>query len=101
MEEAIKISDVIGPEHLEIQTKDAMAVAKKCNNYGAVFVGAVSAEVLGDYGAGPNNVLPTPGTSKYTGVLSVVPFLRIRTWIHTTDKGAAQELVVMLCILRA
>jgi len=91
--EAVKISDVIGPEHLEIQTREAMAVAKKCNNYGAVFVGAVSAEVLGDYGAGPNHVLPTSGTSKYTGGLSVFTFLRIRTWMHITDKEAAQEMV--------
>ena len=64
---AVKVSDVIGPEHLEIHTVNAEEVAKQCSNYGAVFIGAVSAEVLGDYGVGPNHVLPTCGTSRYTG----------------------------------
>lgn len=90
---AVKISDVIGPEHLEIHTANAMEVSKKCTNYGAVFIGSVSAEVLGDYGAGPNHVLPTCGTSRYTGGLSVFTFLRIRTWMHITDKAAAQEMI--------
>ncbi len=49
---AIAISDRIGPEHLEIQTKDSTAVAKLCKNYGAIFIGTISAEVLGDYGLG-------------------------------------------------
>jgi histidinol dehydrogenase len=90
---AVRVSDVIGPEHLEIHTVDAVAVGKQCTNYGAVFIGAVSAEVLGDYGVGPNHVLPTCGTSRYTGGLSVFTFLRIRTWMHITDKAAAQDAV--------
>jgi histidinol dehydrogenase len=90
---AVKISDIIGPEHLEIHTSDASAVSKMCNSYGAVFIGTVSAEVLGDYGAGPNHVLPTCGTSRYTGGLSVFTFLRIRTWMDITDKAAAQAMV--------
>lgn len=67
IDNAIEISNLLGPEHLEIHTKDAEEVAKRCNNYGAVFIGTVSAEVLGDYGVGPNHVLPTCGTSRYTG----------------------------------
>lgn len=90
---AIAVSDVVGPEHLEIITQDAEAVSKRCTSYGAVFIGAVSAEVLGDYGAGPNHVLPTSGTARYTGGLSVFTFLRIRTWMNIEDKGAAQGLV--------
>lgn len=93
MNRAIAISDLIGPEHLEIHTQDADAVAKQCNHYGAVFIGRGSAEVLGDYGAGPNHVLPTCGTARYTGGLSVFTFLRIRTWMKLDDMQAAQPLV--------
>ena len=84
MATAIHVSDIIGPEHLEVHTVDAVGVSKQCSSYGAVFIGAVSAEVLGDYGAGPNHVLPTCGTARYTGGLSVFTFLRIRTWMNIT-----------------
>lgn len=90
---AIQVSDIIAPEHLEVHTLDALAVSKRCNHYGAVFIGNISAEVLGDYGAGPNHVLPTSGTARYTGGLSVFTFLRIRTWINITSKAEAQDLI--------
>jgi len=95
MATAIRISDIIGPEHLEVHTEDALGVSKKCSSYGAVFIGSVSAEVLGDYGAGPNHVLPTCGTSRYTGGLSVFTFLRIRTWMNITagESSVAQEMI--------
>ena len=95
MATAIRISDVIGPEHLAVHTDDALGVSKRCTSYGAVFIGSVSAEVLGDYGAGPNHVLPTCGTARYTGGLSVFTFLRIRTWMNITAGGdaAAQEMI--------
>jgi len=51
----------------------------------------MAAEVLGDYGAGPNHVLPTSCTAKYTGGLSVHTFLRLRTWMRIDDDAAAQE----------
>ena len=92
---AVRISDEIGPEHLEIITEDAEGVKAMCNSYGGVFIGSVSAEVLGDYGAGPNHVLPTCGTSRYTGGLSVFTFLRIRTWMNITqgDSAVCQEMI--------
>lgn len=93
LERAIAISDLIGPEHLEVHTVDAEAVSKRCNHYGAVFIGKGSAEVLGDYGAGPNHVLPTCGTARYTGGLSVFTFLRIRTWMQLDNMAEAQALV--------
>lgn len=93
LERAIAISDLIGPEHLEVHTVDAEAVSKRCNHYGAVFIGKGSAEVLGDYGAGPNHVLPTCGTARYTGGLSVFTFLRIRTWMQLDNMVEAQALV--------
>ena len=93
IEECIKISDDIAPEHLEIQTKDSQAVASKCLNYGGLFIGEHAAEVLGDYGAGPNHTLPTGGTGRYTGGLSVFNFLRIRTWMRVDDATASQGMV--------
>jgi phosphoribosyl-ATP pyrophosphohydrolase/phosphoribosyl-AMP cyclohydrolase/histidinol dehydrogenase len=53
----------------------------------------MSAEVLGDYGAGPNHTLPTGGTARYTGGLSVFDFLRVRTWLEIDDPAGARELV--------
>jgi len=90
---AVAITDKIAPEHLEIQTADSQKVADSCNSYGGLFIGHAAAEVLGDYGAGPNHVLPTSFTAKYTGGLSVHTFLRIRTWMRIDDQIAAQEVV--------
>eukprot|EP00968_Pinguiococcus_pyrenoidosus_P001696 scaffold75_cov217-Pinguiococcus_pyrenoidosus.AAC.11 len=93
MEESIAVSDRLAPEHLEIQTADSQAVANKCSSYGGLFIGRSAAEVLGDYGAGPNHVLPTGGTGKYTGGLSVHTFLRLRTWMRIDDPEEAQQQV--------
>lgn len=93
IQQAVKISDDIAPEHLEIQTKDASVVGKSCRNYGGLFVGEYAAEVLGDYGAGPNHTLPTGGTGRYTGGLSVLHFLRVRTWMRIDELTEAQCIV--------
>jgi phosphoribosyl-ATP pyrophosphohydrolase/phosphoribosyl-AMP cyclohydrolase/histidinol dehydrogenase len=93
IEQCIAISDDIAPEHLEIQTRDAWKVAQACDNYGGLFVGEHAAEVLGDYGAGPNHTLPTGGTGRYTGGLSVFNFLRIRTWMRIDDAAKSQSMV--------
>ena len=93
IEECIRISDDIAPEHLEIQTKDSMKVGQACVNYGGLFVGSHAAEVLGDYGAGPNHTLPTGGTGRYTGGLSVFNFLRIRTWMRIDQPTESQDMI--------
>ena len=54
---------------------------------GGLFVGYNAAEVLGDYGIGPNHTLPTGGTARYSGGLSVFNFLRVRTWLRVEDLG--------------
>ncbi|CAM9469633.1 unnamed protein product, partial [Choristocarpus tenellus] len=92
-DDAVAVSDIVAPEHLEVQTRDSQAVADRCLNYGGLFIGGGAAEVLGDYGAGPNHVLPTGGTARYTGGLSVLNFLRVRTWMRIDDKDASQDLV--------
>jgi histidinol dehydrogenase len=93
IEQCISISDDLAPEHLEIQTRDAMKVGQRCSNYGGLFVGENAAEVLGDYGAGPNHTLPTGATSRYTGGLSVFNFLRIRTWMRIDKPDESQSMV--------
>jgi len=68
-------------------------VAKQVDHYGGLFVGHNAAEVLGDYGAGPNHTLPTGGTARSMGGLSVMTFLRVRTWMRVDDAAAAQQMV--------
>jgi phosphoribosyl-ATP pyrophosphohydrolase/phosphoribosyl-AMP cyclohydrolase/histidinol dehydrogenase len=93
LEEALPLVDRLAPEHLELELEDAPAVAARIRNAGAIFVGSHAAEVLGDYGAGPNHVLPTGTTARYTGGLSVLTFLRMRTWLRIDDPAAARQVV--------
>ncbi len=88
IDSAIEAVDRIAPEHLELHLRDAAFVALYLKNYGGLFLGSSTAEVFGDYGAGPNHVLPTGGTSRYTGGLSVFSFLRVRTWMRIDDPNA-------------
>jgi histidinol dehydrogenase len=76
LEQGLEIVDEWAAEHLEVMTADAAAVAARVRTAGAVFVGAYSPVSLGDYLAGSNHVLPTGGTARHTGGLSVHSFLR-------------------------
>jgi histidinol dehydrogenase/phosphoribosyl-ATP pyrophosphohydrolase len=69
----------LAPEHLSLQLADPASFRAKIQHYGALFEGEAAAEVFGDYGVGPNHVLPTEGSARFTGGLSVFNFLRIRT----------------------
>jgi histidinol dehydrogenase len=73
---ALAVADAWAPEHLEIQAADAAILARRVKNAGAIFVGAWAPVSLGDYLAGSNHVLPTGGTARHTGGLSVGTFLR-------------------------
>lgn len=73
------------PEHLELAIADPATLAPRIRNAGALFLGAGSAEVFGDYGAGPNHTLPTGGASRFAAGLSVLHFLRARTWLSIDD----------------
>jgi phosphoribosyl-ATP pyrophosphohydrolase/phosphoribosyl-AMP cyclohydrolase/histidinol dehydrogenase len=91
LDEAVAVCDRLAPEHLQVLTADADAVAARLRHWGGLFIGAASAEVLGDYGAGPNHTLPTGGVARFKGGLSVLDFLRVRTWLRL-DGGADPEL---------
>ena len=83
--DGVRVCDQLAPEHLALHLVDAAGLASgpaAPRHYGALFVGARSAEVLGDYGAGPNHVLPTGGTARSTGGLWVGSFLRAQTWLR-------------------
>jgi len=93
MEEGIATCDALAPEHVELFLQCADVIAPRLAHFGALFIGGASAEVLGDYGAGPNHVLPTGGTARSRSGLSVYTFLRVRTWLRIDDGAAARPLV--------
>lgn len=93
IEQAIEIADALAPEHLEIITRDADEIASRVRNAGGVFIGSRTAEVLGDYGIGPNHTLPTGGTARFQSGLSVMHFLRLRTWIRIDDPIACEPVL--------
>ncbi len=86
--EGIAVCDAIAPEHLQLVLESAAAVAPRLSHYGALFIGAGAREVLGDYGVGPNHVLPTGGTARWAAGLSVLTFLRLRTWLRVDGPAA-------------
>ncbi|MFN3240340.1 MAG: histidinol dehydrogenase [Planctomycetota bacterium] len=88
-DELLAVVDRLAPEHLQLACRDGDRLAPRFAHYGALFFGAHGAEVLGDYGAGPNHVLPTGGAARYTGGLSVFQFLRVRTWLRLDRPPAA------------
>lgn len=90
LEEAIKAVNELAPEHLEIQTKDAMSIVGKIRHAGAIFVGRYSSEPVGDYFAGPNHVLPTNGTARFSSPLSVEDFVK-KSSIISYSEQAFQE----------
>ncbi len=79
--EAIRVCNALAPEHLQVLTDNAHAIAERLDHWGGLFIGAASAEVFGDYGVGPNHTLPTGGVARFKGGLSVLDFLRVRTWL--------------------
>lgn len=80
---AAAVSNAIAPEHLEIHTRHPQTVLKHCTAYGAAFLGSGAAEVLGDYGIGPNHTLPTARTARFSSGLSVATFLTLRTFVQS------------------
>jgi phosphoribosyl-ATP pyrophosphohydrolase/phosphoribosyl-AMP cyclohydrolase/histidinol dehydrogenase len=82
VDQLVLLVDRLAPEHLQVTTADGPALAERFAHYGALFCGTHGAEVFGDYGAGPNHVLPTAGAARFTGGLSVLHFLRVRTWLR-------------------
>ena len=90
MDDAIEIANYIAPEHLELSVDNAPEVAKKIRHAGAIFMGRYTAEALGDYCAGPNHVLPTSRTARFSSPLGVYDFQKRSSLIGCSADGASE-----------
>jgi len=90
MQEAIDVANYVAPEHLELSIDDPQAMAAKIRHAGAIFMGRYTAEVLGDYCAGPNHVLPTSRTARFSSPLGVYDFQKRTSLIMCSAEGASK-----------
>lgn len=88
MDEAAEICNYIAPEHLELSMDDPLAFSKKIKHAGAIFMGRDTCEALGDYCAGPNHVLPTSRTARFSSPLGVYDFQKRSSLIFVSSEGA-------------
>ena len=88
LEEACAIANRIAPEHLELSVEEPERWLPRLRHAGAIFLGRYSSEVLGDYCAGPNHVLPTAGTARFSSPLGVYDFQKRTSLIHVSQAGA-------------
>jgi histidinol dehydrogenase len=90
MEEACEISNRIAPEHLEVSSREPQRWEPLLRHAGAIFLGAYTSESLGDYCAGPNHVLPTSGTARFSSPLGTYDFQKRSSLIEVSEQGAQQ-----------
>ncbi|MCH2157622.1 MAG: histidinol dehydrogenase [Oleiphilaceae bacterium] len=91
LEQAAEVSNTIAPEHLELSVEDPEALAQHIKHAGAIFMGRYTAEALGDYCAGPNHVLPTSGTARFSSPLGVYDFQKRSSLIYFSEQGASDQ----------
>ncbi len=91
MDAAMDLANMIAPEHLEIQTREPFELLGKVRNAGAVFLGPYTPEPVGDYMAGPNHVLPTSGTARFSSALSVDVFVKKTSVLHYSKTAFENE----------
>ena len=89
-DEAIEVANHIAPEHLELSVENAQEMARRIRHAGAIFMGRYTAEALGDYCAGPNHVLPTSRTARFSSPLGVYDFQKRSSLIGCSAEGAHQ-----------
>ncbi|MDA8420541.1 MAG: histidinol dehydrogenase, partial [Pseudomonadota bacterium] len=89
LDEAADIVNRIAPEHLELSVEDPDRLVSRVRHAGAIFLGRYTAEALGDYCAGPNHVLPTSGTARFSSPLGVYDFQKRTSLIHCSPQGAS------------
>ena len=88
LDEAVEVANHIAPEHLELSVEDPQALATRIRHAGAIFLGRYTAEALGDYCAGPNHVLPTSRTARFSSPLGVYDFQKRSSLIGCSPEGA-------------
>ncbi|TVZ40740.1 histidinol dehydrogenase [Alteromonadaceae bacterium 2753L.S.0a.02] len=89
MDEALELANRIAPEHLELSVENPEALLEKIRHAGAIFMGRHTSESLGDYCAGPNHVLPTSGTARFSSPLGVYDYVKRSSIIHCSPEGAS------------
>ena len=87
LDEAVPLVDRLAPEHLEIETEDAEALSRKIRNAGAIFLGSHTPEAIGDYVGGPNHVLPTARSARFSSGLGVLDFMKRTTILTCTPES--------------
>ena len=90
LDEAVAVANTIAPEHLELSVAEPETMAKRIRNAGAIFMGRYTAEALGDYCAGPNHVLPTSRTARFSSPLGVYDFQKRSSLIMCSADGASE-----------
>ncbi len=90
LDDAIDVANYIAPEHLDLSVENAQQVAKSIRHAGAIFLGRYTAEALGDYCAGPNHVLPTSRSARFSSPLGVYDFQKRSSLIGCSAQGAAE-----------
>jgi len=95
---AIGLANHIAPEHLELQVAEPMDVVPKIRNAGAIFLGPYTPEPVGDYMAGPNHVLPTAGTARFSSALSVDHFMKKTSLIRYSPAAFRKEARDIICL---
>ena len=95
---AIELANHIAPEHLELQVAEPMDVVPKIRNAGAIFLGPYTPEPVGDYMAGPNHVLPTAGTARFSSALSVDHFMKKTSLIRYSPTAFRKEARDIICL---
>ena len=88
IDEAVKISNRIAPEHLELSVEDPESIIDDIKHAGAIFMGTYSSEALGDYCAGTNHVLPTSSTARFSSPLGVYDFIKRSSIVMASKDGA-------------
>src|SRR5690606_20463526 len=90
LEEAAAVSNLVAPEHLELSVAEPRDLLPKIRHAGAIFMGRYTAEALGDYCAGPNHVLPTSGTARFSSPLGVYDFQKRSSLLEFSAAGASR-----------
>lgn len=90
LDEALEVTNRIAPEHLELSIDNPMSIVERIRHAGAIFMGRYTAEALGDYCAGPNHVLPTSGTARFSSPLGVYDFQKRSSLIMCSADGASE-----------
>jgi histidinol dehydrogenase len=90
LSQAAEVANIIAPEHLELSVENPTDLCEQIRHAGAIFMGRYTAEALGDYCAGPNHVLPTSSTARFSSPLGVYDFQKRTSLINCSESGASE-----------